>query len=130
MKGVYATKVSGQLPDEVVAVMEDEARIRYIPYVAGFFWDYGSGWVLTSFIEGMEVPRKPIRAWWMSYGGYVVGFEGNSYMARKGIFITMQGAGVLGVTNLKMDYFYQEENANGIKTTPDPPSACEMLPSI
>lgn len=31
MKGVYATKVSGQLPDEVVAVMEDEARIRYIP---------------------------------------------------------------------------------------------------
>ncbi|TVY53636.1 Transcription elongation factor spt4 [Lachnellula cervina] len=32
VKGVYATKVSGQLPDEVVAVMEDEARIRYIPY--------------------------------------------------------------------------------------------------
>jgi len=31
VKGVYATKVSGQLPPEVVAVMEDEARIRYIP---------------------------------------------------------------------------------------------------
>lgn len=31
MKGVYATKVSGTLPDEVVAVMEEEARIRYIP---------------------------------------------------------------------------------------------------
>ena len=31
VKGVYATKVSGQLPDEVVAVMEDEARIKYIP---------------------------------------------------------------------------------------------------
>lgn len=31
VKGVYATKVSGQLPDEVVAFMEDEARIRYIP---------------------------------------------------------------------------------------------------
>ncbi len=33
VKGVYATKVSGQLPDEVVAVMEDEARIKYIPLV-------------------------------------------------------------------------------------------------
>lgn len=33
VKGVYATKVSGVLPDEVVAVMEDEARVRYIPYV-------------------------------------------------------------------------------------------------
>jgi transcription elongation factor SPT4 len=33
VRGVYATKVSGVLPDEVVAVMEDEARIRYIPYV-------------------------------------------------------------------------------------------------
>lgn len=32
VKGVYATKVSGQLPDEVVAVMEDEARVRYVPY--------------------------------------------------------------------------------------------------
>ena len=31
VKGVYATKVSGTLPDEVVAVMEDEARIRFIP---------------------------------------------------------------------------------------------------
>ncbi|KAF8865949.1 Spt4-domain-containing protein [Acephala macrosclerotiorum] len=31
VKGVYATKVSGILPDEVVAVMEDEARIKYIP---------------------------------------------------------------------------------------------------
>jgi transcription elongation factor SPT4 len=31
VKGVYATKVSGKLPDEVVAVIEDEARMRYIP---------------------------------------------------------------------------------------------------
>ncbi|CAD6501953.1 BgTH12-02197 [Blumeria graminis f. sp. triticale] len=31
VKGVYATKVSGQLPDEVVAVMEDEAKVKYIP---------------------------------------------------------------------------------------------------
>lgn len=32
VKGVYATKVSGQLPDEIVAAIEDEGRIRYIPY--------------------------------------------------------------------------------------------------
>lgn len=38
VSGVYATKVSGQLSDEVIAVMEDEARIRYIPYV----WIYSS----------------------------------------------------------------------------------------
>lgn len=31
VKGVYATKVNGKLPDEVVAVMEDEARVKYIP---------------------------------------------------------------------------------------------------
>ena len=31
MRGVYATKVSGQLPDEVVSVIEEEGRIRYIP---------------------------------------------------------------------------------------------------
>jgi transcription elongation factor SPT4 len=31
VKGVYATKVSGTLPDEVVALMEDEMRIRYLP---------------------------------------------------------------------------------------------------
>lgn len=31
VKGVYATKVSGTLPEEVVAVMEDEARVKYIP---------------------------------------------------------------------------------------------------
>lgn len=31
VKGVYATKVSGRLSEEVVAVLEDEARIRYIP---------------------------------------------------------------------------------------------------
>jgi transcription elongation factor SPT4 len=42
VKGVYATKVSGQLPDEVVAVMEDEARIRYIPYVVDFTGYKGS----------------------------------------------------------------------------------------
>jgi transcription elongation factor SPT4 len=32
VKGVYATKVSGILPEEVVDTMENEARIRYIPY--------------------------------------------------------------------------------------------------
>jgi transcription elongation factor SPT4 len=32
VRGVYATKVSGQLPDEIVAAIEDEGRIRYIPY--------------------------------------------------------------------------------------------------
>ncbi|KAI6251561.1 Transcription elongation factor spt4 [Erysiphe necator] len=31
VKGVYATKVSGQLSDEVIGVIEDEARIKYIP---------------------------------------------------------------------------------------------------
>jgi transcription elongation factor SPT4 len=31
VRGVYATKVSGQLPDEVVSVIEEEGRIRYIP---------------------------------------------------------------------------------------------------
>lgn len=31
MRGVYATKVSGILADEVVAMMEDEYKIRYIP---------------------------------------------------------------------------------------------------
>jgi transcription elongation factor SPT4 len=35
VKGVYATKVSGQLPDEIVATIEDEGRIRYIPCVPG-----------------------------------------------------------------------------------------------
>ena len=32
VRGVYATKVAGQLPDEIVAAIEDEGRIRYIPY--------------------------------------------------------------------------------------------------
>jgi len=31
VRGVYAIKVSGQLPEDMVATMEDEARIRYIP---------------------------------------------------------------------------------------------------
>lgn len=31
VQGVYAIKVSGQLPDEVIAVIEDEARVKYIP---------------------------------------------------------------------------------------------------
>lgn len=31
VRGVYATKVAGQLPDEIVAAIEDEGRIRYIP---------------------------------------------------------------------------------------------------
>lgn len=31
VKGVYATKVSGILPDDMVATMEDEHKIRYIP---------------------------------------------------------------------------------------------------
>lgn len=30
-RGVYATKVSGILPEDVVDTMENEARIRYIP---------------------------------------------------------------------------------------------------
>jgi transcription elongation factor SPT4 len=33
VRGVYATKVSGILPEEVVETMETEARVRYIPYV-------------------------------------------------------------------------------------------------
>jgi transcription elongation factor SPT4 len=31
--GVYAIKVSGQLPDEIRTSLEDEYRIQYIPYV-------------------------------------------------------------------------------------------------
>ncbi|KAH8598010.1 Spt4/RpoE2 zinc finger-domain-containing protein [Bisporella sp. PMI_857] len=31
VRGVYATKVSGQLPDEVVIAMEEGAGLRYIP---------------------------------------------------------------------------------------------------
>lgn len=31
VRGVYATKVSGILPEEVVDTMENEARVRYIP---------------------------------------------------------------------------------------------------
>ena len=50
MKGVYATKVSGILPDEVVAVMEDEARIRYIPYVR-LSWRCGC-WLIWSRRDG------------------------------------------------------------------------------
>lgn len=33
VKGIYATKVMGQLPEEVVTSLEEEYRIRYIPYV-------------------------------------------------------------------------------------------------
>lgn len=48
VRGVYATKVSGILPDEVVAVMEEEARIRYIPYVQGGVRERGYVmWTLT-----------------------------------------------------------------------------------
>jgi transcription elongation factor SPT4 len=37
--GVYATKVSGILPEEVIDTMESEARIQYIPYVQRFkYW--------------------------------------------------------------------------------------------
>lgn len=31
MRGVYATKVSGVLADEVVSMMEDEFKVRYVP---------------------------------------------------------------------------------------------------
>jgi len=31
VSGVYAVKVSGILPEEVIDTMENEARIRYIP---------------------------------------------------------------------------------------------------
>lgn len=33
MAGVYAIKVSGQLPDEMRSTLEEEYRIQYIPYV-------------------------------------------------------------------------------------------------
>ena len=33
VRGVYATKVSGILPEEIIDTMENTARIRYIPYV-------------------------------------------------------------------------------------------------
>lgn len=33
VKGIYATKVMGQLPEEVITSLEEEYRIRYIPYV-------------------------------------------------------------------------------------------------
>lgn len=56
VRGVYATKVSGVLPDEVVAVMEDEARIRYIPYVR---LSYLGGRELICCADVMEVlPRQ------------------------------------------------------------------------
>lgn len=32
--GVYAIKVSGQLPDEIRSALEDEYRIQYIPYAS------------------------------------------------------------------------------------------------
>jgi transcription elongation factor SPT4 len=31
VRGVYATKVSGILPEEVIDTMESEARVKYIP---------------------------------------------------------------------------------------------------
>jgi transcription elongation factor SPT4 len=31
VRGVYATKVSGQLPDDVRTTLEEEYRITYIP---------------------------------------------------------------------------------------------------
>lgn len=31
VRGVYATKVSGQLPDDVRTTIEEEYRIQYIP---------------------------------------------------------------------------------------------------
>ena len=33
MGGVYAIKVSGQLPDEIRTTLEEEYRIQYIPCV-------------------------------------------------------------------------------------------------
>lgn len=33
VKGVYATKVMGQLPDELITEMEQNYKIRYMPYV-------------------------------------------------------------------------------------------------
>jgi hypothetical protein len=38
VRGVYATKVSGQLPDDVRTTLEEEYRITYIPYVAFFLF--------------------------------------------------------------------------------------------
>lgn len=37
LPGMYAIKVSGQLPDEVRATLEDEYRVQYIPYVSHYF---------------------------------------------------------------------------------------------
>lgn len=31
VRGVYALKVSGQLPDDIRTMIEDEYRIKYIP---------------------------------------------------------------------------------------------------
>lgn len=33
VKGIYATKVMGQLPEEIITSLMEEYRIRYIPYV-------------------------------------------------------------------------------------------------
>jgi transcription elongation factor SPT4 len=41
VRGVYATKVSGQLPDEIVAAIEGEGRIRYIPYDTSLYCERG-----------------------------------------------------------------------------------------
>ena len=42
MKGVYACKVGGQLPDEIQLSME-EVGIRYIPYVFPLWLGYDVG---------------------------------------------------------------------------------------
>lgn len=31
VRGVYATKVSGMLPDEIIANIEDVGRVKYVP---------------------------------------------------------------------------------------------------
>lgn len=41
VKGIYATKVMGQLPEEVITSLEEEYRIRYIPYVQNMRGAFG-----------------------------------------------------------------------------------------
>lgn len=72
VRGVYATKVNGQLPEEIVSTMEEEARVKYIPWVV-LHW----GWVFLWWVGAnmdvgeMEVLRKRIKRferWFASKG--------------------------------------------------------------
>lgn len=58
VRGVYAIKVSGQLPDEIVAAIEDEGRIRYIPYEPTSPIMTCGGALLTSRAGAMDLLRR------------------------------------------------------------------------